>query len=337
MLSLLFVSSTVSATTGQEEERAAPAEVNKIIADTKPEVNAGKFDRRIELLKKARNDYKGNSAAQRRILNALASTYEQKGDMSQALSYVKAAYTIDPNSSWSNYLLGVINSSQKNYVKALEYYSVAIKNETDAGFLSTINNNIANDYFDQKKYDTAISYFSNAIEHTHSNVDYHMRGRCFDELKDYSSAIRDYTNAIKQKSDDVDSYFLRGNAYGQIKDFANSVADYKKALGLDPKRTQIYFRLGLSLLNQKQYAASIEAYNIYISHHPKDSGAYHNRGLSYFHLENYTAAIDNFSQAILLDVRKGVSYKMRGLAYKKIGKIEQAQQDMVRAKKLGVR
>jgi tetratricopeptide (TPR) repeat protein len=48
------------------------------------------------------------------------------------------------------------------------------------------------------------------------------------ESKDYSSAIRDYTKAIKLNPNHAEAYNNRGNSYNKLKDYYSAIKDYNK-------------------------------------------------------------------------------------------------------------
>jgi TonB family protein len=81
------------------------------------------------------------------------------------------------------------------------------------------------------------------------------------------SALADYTEALKLKTDDPDLYISRGKALFTKKDFDRSVKDYDKAIELAPKTAIAFLNRGASYeqlgdvqkaLNDYKSAASLE-------------------------------------------------------------------------------
>jgi lipoprotein NlpI len=112
-------------------------------------------------------------------------------------------------------------------------------------------------YFMQGDYDRAIKDFSEATElgspatpvlRWHGQ-DYHefavfsegnraealrWRGLAYQEQRDYDSAMKDFSEAIRLAPDDPQAYSDRGRAYLQNGELSLATIDYSKAIRLDP-------------------------------------------------------------------------------------------------------
>ncbi|MEK7432113.1 MAG: tetratricopeptide repeat protein, partial [Cyanobacteriota bacterium] len=62
---------------------------------------------------------------------------------------------------------------------------------------------------------------------------YHNRGSSYAQLKDYESAIKDFTKALELSDIESETYYLRGFSYESIDQKEKSVADYEKACKLN--------------------------------------------------------------------------------------------------------
>ena len=329
---MFFIVSVCQATSVDEECNAVPNELNLAIKNMceKP------VDTQISLCNQLKETYKNNQNAIARIENRLGIIFFEQKDYEKARQHLEIAYAIDPTLVRTNIFLGRIEAARKSYDTALEYYKVGIDNETESAVLSDLNYFAGRACFEKKDYTNGIQFFSQAINYGGQAQEYEMRGRCFAELKDFSSAIRDYNKAIDIKPNFSLAYFNRGIAYVRIEKFNDAIQDYKNALELNGEMHRVHFHLGYAYSKLNNHSVAVEEYTKYLYYYPNDAEAYYNRGLNCYHLADYQTAIENFSQAILLNTKHGKAYKMRGMSYRKIGAETQALQDFNRAKQLGV-
>jgi tetratricopeptide (TPR) repeat protein len=79
-------------------------------------------------------------------------------------------------------------------------------------------------------FETALKHFSQAIKDNPKDaLSYMMRADVYSELQDYKSAIADYTAVIKLTPDDAAAYNNRATVYGQSGDLKNAEKDARKA------------------------------------------------------------------------------------------------------------
>ena len=67
-----------------------------------------------------------------------------------------------------------------------------------------------------------------------------QRGAAYREQGKFPEAIADFTEAIKIKPDDADTYERRAYVYIQLKDYDKALADYTDSLKRDPKEVRVY-------------------------------------------------------------------------------------------------
>ena len=112
---------------------------------------------------------------------------------------------------------------------------------------------------------------------------------------------------------------------------------------IDANYTNAYYNRGCIYFDFQNYEKSI----IYLSMAIKDLGKstkvelnhthfYYVRGCAYDILGNYTKAILDFNKAIKVDSKFTVAYNSRGDTYRKLGRLDQAEQDYKNAKELGL-
>ncbi|MGD8520673.1 MAG: tetratricopeptide repeat protein [Desulfobacterales bacterium] len=92
----------------------------------------------------------------------------------------------------------------------------------------------------------ALEYWNNAIQTNQISPEaYNNRGLAYYELKLYRQAIKDYSQAIRMKSDYSLAYNNRGNAYYEMNKFELAEADFEKCIQLNPKYAPAFRNRGL--------------------------------------------------------------------------------------------
>ncbi len=85
----------------------------------------------------------------------------------------------------------------------------------------------------EKEYDKAIEAYTMAIRHDTTDASgYYNRGVIFQKCARYDLAIRDYTKASQITPDDPDIYYNRGLSYHSIGESDLAIKDYTRAIAL---------------------------------------------------------------------------------------------------------
>ena len=102
--------------------------------------------------------------------------------------------------------------------------------------------------YDQKEFSLAIKHFSEAIKMESNNSRcYFSRGLAFFNQKKYSQAISDFTSAIKLDPTFLDAYCRRGEAYAKgLLDNLKAINDFNRVLELDPNNLLALNSLGFA-------------------------------------------------------------------------------------------
>ncbi len=89
------------------------------------------------------------------------------------------------------------------------------------------------EYGAQKEYDKAIDAYTMAIKHDAADASgYYNRGVIFQKCARYELAIRDYTRASQITPDDADIYYNRGLSYHSAGQPDLAIKDYTRAIAL---------------------------------------------------------------------------------------------------------
>ncbi|MFZ5856795.1 MAG: tetratricopeptide repeat protein [Chloroflexota bacterium] len=90
------------------------------------------------------------------------------------------------------------------------------------------------------------------------------RGFVFTENKNFSEAIRCYSESIIIKPDFAEAYNNRGNASFAIGNTNSAIADYTKAIRINPDFVEPYYNCAVVLEEKKDYAQAVAAYQKYL-------------------------------------------------------------------------
>ena len=107
-------------------------------------------------------------------------------------------------------------------------------------------------YSELKEFRSAISDYTSYIRLNpyHRSINhllaYVFRGEGYSSLGDYRSAISDFTSAIKLDPDYVDSYYYRGWAYFISLENRSAISDFTSAIRLEPDNANAYESRGMA-------------------------------------------------------------------------------------------
>jgi tetratricopeptide (TPR) repeat protein len=116
------------------------------------------------------------------------------------------------------------SNGNKNYMKAIKYYEMAIKN----GYMKAIYY-LGNFYSEINDYPNAIKYYNLAIKNGDINAMCNL-GYYYGEINDYSNAMKYYELAIKNNNNDSTVMFNLGICCDKLKDHLNAIKYYKMTI-----------------------------------------------------------------------------------------------------------
>jgi serine/threonine protein kinase len=195
--------------------------------------------------------------------------------------------------------------------------------------------------------------------------DYHEQGVAKANAGDRRGAIKDYTTALKLKSNYPDAYHNRGIAHANSGEWKEAITDYNQAISINVGNPEIYYNRGVSRYNlgdmkgaSKDYTEAIRLDSNYVSAYinrcviqfessnykgaledcnkavklkPDDPDAYNNRGNARSNLDDKKGAIADYTKAINLKSDYAEAYHNRGLARADSGDKKGAMEDYTKA------
>lgn len=179
-----------------------------------------------------------------------------------------------------------------------------------------------------KKYDSAVSDFSDAIAHTPSTDGFMSRAAAYEALGDSQKAIADLESAIKVDPSDARVVRQRAQHYRHHGQYQEALADFEKAESLDPSLTaEHYFDRGMVYEDMDQHRRAIEDFDKAIALDHQVPDFYSHRGSSYFGVCDYKKAIADFTSAIALNPHDPELFFKRAEAFSEDGNKQKALED----------
>lgn len=179
-----------------------------------------------------------------------------------------------------------------------------------------------------KRHFESIEYYNSYLStHTPRAIDYFGRAMDFMTLRNYPSAITDFTRAIELAPDFTMAYFMRAAAREQLA-LAPAATDDGSEKPADPKLQREQMRIA-----QAEAMADIDKV---IKLSPEMPIAYYNKGVMLIDRQDYTSALNALNRAIELNPSFGEAYYNRGYVYLHLGNREAGSADLRKAGELGV-
>ena len=182
-----------------------------------------------------------------------------------------------------------------------------------------------------KNYNSAIIDYTRLIELDPQEYYYYQRAVCNSKLKKYNVSISDLDEAIQLNSKIAKYYSERAYNKGKLEDYNGAILDITKAIELGEK-TEFTIRLkGVYNYYLKNYDESIIDFTKAIEQEPTYAVNYRFRGEARYTLKNYQDAILDHSKAITLEPEKANNYQNRARTYYEMKKYQLAKNDATKA------
>ena len=165
------------------------------------------------------------------------------------------------------------------------------------------------DKFDNKKYEEAIKYFSQAVQKNPKNhAAFLYIGKCYQNMKKYNKAYQFYTKAVQINQNYAEGYFERGKLLSGFKKYTQAEQNLKKSLQLDPGDIKANYYLGHLYFRQKKYQEAIPYLSKTTQLNRRFAPAHYYLGVSNYYLNNKRQAKVSLSNASKLGSNKAKQF-----------------------------
>jgi tetratricopeptide (TPR) repeat protein len=118
----------------------------------------------------------------------------------------------------------------------------------------------------------------------------------------FEEALMMFTEALKLRSDDVESLIGRGRIYSELKRYEEAQADFNKALILRPNYAEIILRRGQTYRCMKLFPEALKDFELVITLNSDfEHEGHEEKGRVLQSLQRYQAAINTFNQALRIE------------------------------------
>lgn len=298
-----------------------------------------------------------------------ASTYYYTKRYKLALQDIETCLKLEPKDADAQRLKALVNLGMKKPKNAVAIYEKLQKNKVAFEEEDFYNWGLA--YYQLRKYNRALFYFSMPQKHQNSNI-YHYIGKTKYKLKDTRAALSYLNKAIKiagknneisatvyydravvqtrmrrrkqARSDFLQSIFLMPELVEDksLKKSLNLLGDAQVMLKLDAKkeqplldsiRTQGYQVRAETLISSGDSKNAFKELKNAIKLDVNNSYSYTLRGIAHAMRNAYNEAVQDFNKALKLAKNRNAekTYYSRGLTYKELGMYKEAQASITQA------
>ncbi len=158
-----------------------------------------------------------------------------------------------------------------------------------------------------------------AVDAASKSQAYTARAEISRDQQDISSALADFSAAIRLAPDGAQPYYERGQIYMAQAEYDKALKDMTQVASIAPAFSTTYYYLGVLNNQTEQYTDAIKNFNTYIKATPDDYQAFAGRANAYIQQEQYEQALPDLNQALKLEPRAANLYIQRGLVQQKLG------------------
>jgi tetratricopeptide (TPR) repeat protein len=181
-------------------------------------------------------------------------------------------------------------------------------------------NNLAVEYLDAKKDDSAVDALKNALKYRETYPEfyrsYHNIGKAYSESGKKKMAIQYYDTAISIVPQFYDAVFGRGLTYTDMGEYDNAIADFTTILKTDNLlHAESYYSRAISYNKKNMKDSALADYTRAVGVKPDYAEAYTNRGNIYFTIGKLDEAISDYSVSLKFDPDNGLTLQNRSFAY----------------------
>ncbi len=233
----------------------------------------------------------------------------------------------------------------RDYATAKNYYNAALSNQPGNSELKTKIEKL--DFFIRTNaelqskyvagdYSGAVKDYSDAMKNNKDNPEFFLgRGKCYQKMGNEKKALSDYTDAIELDNHYTEAIETRAQLYVTLEKFPEAIADYSVLISNEPGNSKFYSDRASVKEIIKDLDGAIRDYEAAIRIQPNHL-YYFKKGLLQAALKQYDYATISFENSIRLNPHYVQAYYQRGLAYLALNNINATGEDFAKAQLLGL-
>jgi len=264
----------------------------------------------------------------------LGETKFAAADYIGAVSHFQKSTTLQPNSSYAHYALGLSLGYSGTPDKAITQFDKAIEIAPDS----------MNYYFSRGEFRGYVSDLKGAIK----DLEMYAKNEKDTPQNAYALLAANYyldgdINKAKLYLDKTENsfeelpanyYYTKASIQLDAKEHLQAIQNASKAINMAPQWGDPYFTRAKALYEAGKYEKSIKDYDVYIEKAPNNSIAYSNRGLVKEKSGDKNGAFADYAKSISLYDQDAITYLNRGTLYIKMKDYDKALSDLNKAAKL---
>jgi tetratricopeptide (TPR) repeat protein/tRNA A-37 threonylcarbamoyl transferase component Bud32 len=240
----------------------------------------------------------------------------------EAVSFLRAAVALRPDSPVGHLNLGYALSKKKDMDGAIASYRKAI--ELAPNFAAA-HNNLGFVLAETGDVNGAIASYHKALDlDPNYAAAYYGLGNALKARKDLDGAIACFHKAVEVNPNYADGHNGLGTAFYARKDMEGAIACYRKAIELDPNLPEPYSNLGAALFARGDVDGAIDYYCQALHLDPSNAKVHTNIGLALQDKGDVAGAIACCRKAIELDPNDANAHNSLGNALKARKELDEA-------------
>jgi len=91
----------------------------------------------------------------------------------------------------------------------------------------------------QRELPEAVEHYTSSLELEPDGLTYFKRGRCYADLDDDQRAIQDFDEAVARGTRHIQVYYSRAIAHLNLKNYSKAVIDFTQAIRIQPRKRKV--------------------------------------------------------------------------------------------------
>ncbi len=247
------------------------------------------------------------------------------GQIPEALEYINKAIALDPNYRPPYVLGGILMSSAGKDWEAADYLRKAVKIDPakEDAYL-----HLALSLTRLFEYEEAVSTLKALVKlNPDSILGYYYLGRTYSQMKLYRDALGYFTKVLELRPEFDQATIDMAATYESMGDYPNAINTYRSLLGQDEHRAAVLQRLTQLLIQQRRFTEALEYLRMAAQSRLGGHETSRKIGLVHLELEQYDDAIAVFGDMLEKDPAADNIRIYLGIAFEEKGELDKAHSE----------